>query len=199
MATRKTAQAISDRPGPDAEQDIPEWAKSPSAGSESAPDPIVGQVASATPALDNLLEWLVAEAADESEGSAAGMEAIVRQALSADSPAAVLRQTLPQSGSDFVEIPMLLLDFTIRESDFEGSSSLPFYASMQVMIGEPPEPRVINTGSIKVLAQLKRLRELGEWPQVVQLLEAKKAKKGQNAPLTLAPVLHAGAPAQDLP
>jgi hypothetical protein len=188
MATRsKTIEAITSQPA-DETGEIPEWAKP----ERENPEPVAASTGaptlSATPALDNLLEWLVSEAGTEDEATASGMEAIVRQVFASESPVEVLRQTLPVSGSDFVEIPMLLLDFSIRESEFEGSKSLPFYASMQVMMGEPPEPRVVNTGSIKVLAQLKRFRELGEWPQVVMLREAKKAKKGENAPLTLVSV-----------
>jgi hypothetical protein len=136
--------------------------------------------------LDNLLEWLVTKAAESAgDESAAGMEAIVRQVLMAENPQQVLRQSLPISASDLVDVPMLLNDFTIRESEFEGSKSLPFYASLQVMMGDPAEPRVVNVGSIKVLAQLKRLEELGHWPQVVMLHEARAAKKGESAPLTL--------------
>jgi hypothetical protein len=184
----RTVQSIAANREPSDDEDIPEWAK-PQREPDSAPAeaPIEGQVTSATPALNNLLEWLVAESNEDSE-SAMGMEAIVRQALSAPDVASVLRKTLPISASNFVDVPMLLLDFTIRESEFEGESSLPYYASLQVMMGEPPEPRVVNTGSISILAQLKRLRELDEWPQVVMIVEATKAKKGQSPPLRLAQI-----------
>lgn len=185
MTTRNKIREAIESTAVDTSGDLPDWAKPQR--EESAPEgaPTATPVRSGTPALDNLLEWLVAEAGDADAESAAGMEAIVRQVLSADNPTQVLRQTLPMSGSDVVEVPMLLLDFTVRESEFEGSKGLPFYASLQVMMGEPAEPRVVNTGSVKVLAQLKRLRELGQWPQVVMLHEARAAKKGESAPLTL--------------
>jgi hypothetical protein len=188
MATRnRTIEAITGTPD-DQSGELPDWAKPQTAESEPAGASTAVPVASATPALDNLLQWLVNEAITPADDSAAGMEAIVRQVLAATNPTEVLRQTLPISAGDFVEVPMLLLDFTIRESEFEGSKSLPFYASMQVMMGDPPEPRVVNVGSIKVLAQLKRFREIGEWPQVVMLHEARAARKGESAPLTLVPV-----------
>jgi hypothetical protein len=188
VATRsKITQAIADRPGPDADEDIPEWAK-PAPAPEQTQAPIEGQVASATPALDNLLEWLVSEAGQESEGSASGMEAIIRQVLTAEDTAQVLRQTLPGKAEDWLGIPVLLTGFTIRESEFEGSASLPYYASMDVMAGQPPEPRVINVGAMKILAQLKRFAELDAFPVMVEIREAKAAKKGQSAPLTLSEV-----------
>lgn len=185
MATRnKTIEAITSTPADD-QGELPEWARPQGGESEPVEASTTAPARSATPALDNLLAWLVEEAQDTDGESAAGMEAIVRQVLSAENPTQVLRQTLPMNGSDIIDVPMLLLDFTIRESEFEGSKSLPFYASMQVMMGEPAEPRVVNTGAIKVLAQLKRLRELGHWPQVVMLHEARAARKGESAPLTL--------------
>jgi hypothetical protein len=185
MATRnKTIEAITSTATDDG-TDLPEWAK-PSRESEPAAESTGAPARSGTPALDNLLEWLVAEAAAmKDDESAMGMEAIVRQVLGAQDMTQVLRQTLPMSASDLIDVPMLLGDFTIRESEFEGSKSLPFYASLQVMMGEPPEPRVVNIGSIKVLAQLKRMRELGQWPVVVMVHEARAAKKGESAPLTL--------------
>lgn len=185
MATRnKTIEAITAEVS-DPSLDVPEWARPTAEQPEPVEVSTATPVASATPALDNLLAWLISESADPDAESAAGMEAIVRQVLMAENPTQVLRQSLPMAGSDVVGVPMLLNDFTIRQSEFEGSKGLPYYASMQVMMGEPPEPRVINTGAIKVLAQLKRLRELDQWPLVVTLEEARAAKKGESAPLTL--------------
>ena len=183
-ARNKTMEAIASTPSDDAGE-LPEWAKPNPDASEPAAVPTGAPVPSATPALDNLLEWLVAEADDNEGGTAAAMEAIVRQVLSADDMAGVLRQTLPQSASKYINIPMLLNGFTIRSSDYDEGSGPPFYASLQVMAGEPPEPRVINAGGWKILAQVKRLSEIGTWPVVVKIIEAAKAKKGQNAPLAL--------------
>ena len=190
QARNKTIEAITST-AEDTSGDLPEWAKPPT---ESAPEaaPTGGPARSATPALDNLLEWLVAEADDNENGTAAAMESIVRQVLSADDMTQVLRQTLPQSASRFIGVPMLLNGFTIRSSDFEESSGPPFYASLQVMAGDPPEPRVINAGGWKILAQVKRLSEIGTWPVVIMINEAAKAKKGQSPPLTLAEI-----PAED--
>lgn len=183
----KTAELLAN-PAPGGEEGLPDWARSATAEpSTSGEAPIEGQISSATPALDNLLEWLVNEAKTDEE-SAMGMEAIVRQALAAPDVASTLRKIMPVSASQYVDVPILLLDFTIRESEFEGEGGLPFYASLDAMVGEPPEPRVINVGSISILAQLKRLRELNEWPLVVMVTEAAKAKPGRSAPLRLSQV-----------
>ena len=185
MATRsKTIQAITESPD-DPQGELPEWARA-KLGDPAQPEVSTGDPApSATPALDNLLEWLVTEADDNEGGTAAAMEAIVRQVLGAQDMAQALRQTLPQSASQFLDIPMLWNGYTIRPSDFEESSGPPFYASLQVMAGDPPKPRVINAGGWKILAQVKRQSEIGAWPVVIKIIEAAKAKKGQSPPLTL--------------
>jgi hypothetical protein len=188
MAARnKTIEAITATPEDDSGE-LPEWARPAGQDSPGVEESTEAPTLSATPALDNLLQWLVNEAASSEGDTASAMEAIVRQTLSAENPTQVLRQTLPIAASDFVEVPMLLLDFTVRESEFEGSRGLPYYASMQVMMGDPPEPRVVNAGSIKILAQLKRLRELDEWPQVVMIHEVRAARRGESAPLSLVQV-----------
>ena len=185
MATRnKTIEAIANTPA-DQSGDLPEWARPQSGESASAEESTGVPARSATPALDNLLEWLVGEADDNDGGTAAAMEAIVRQVLAADNMTQALRQTLPQSGSQFVGVPMLWNGYTIRSSDYEESSGPPFYASLQVMAGDPPEPRVVNVGGWKILAQIKRQSEIGTWPVVIMITEAAKAKKGQSPPLTL--------------
>jgi hypothetical protein len=186
-ARNRTIEAITATPEDNAGQ-LPEWARPSTGDSPAAEESTETPTSSATPALDNLLQWLVNESGGGGDDSAAAMEAIVRQVLVSDNATQVLRQTLPVSAGDFVDVPVLLMDFTIRESEFEGSKGLPYYASLQVMMGDPPEPRVINAGSIKILAQLKRLRELGEWPQVVMIHEVRKARKGESAPLSLVQV-----------
>lgn len=175
-------------PIPERDEDIPEWAKPSSEEPAATADPIEAEIPAPTntPALDNLLAWLINEASDGD--SLKSLESIVRETLTAQDAAAVLRQKLPTSASDFVGVAMLLEDFRITASDYEEGSVLPFYASLYVQVGNPPEPRVINAGSVKILAQLKRFRELDHWPQVIKIVEAGKAKKGQSAPLALAPV-----------
>lgn len=211
MASRsRTAAAILGTKTAD-ETDVPEWARpesadqtpngaassnpdadaeaaGESAGGDAQAENVEGVVASRTPALDNLLEWLANEAVTDDEDSLAGLESIVREVLTATDGASVLRQRMPAAASQWLNVPLLWTGYTIRESDYDEGKGLPYYVSMQVMCGEPAEARVINCGGIKVLAQTKRFAELGAWPIVVMIVETAKAKKGQNAPLGLVAV-----------
>lgn len=207
VSRTKSQTALSDRPdSPD--EEIPEWARKDEGGQSVATAPerlpggdgqvdgagagdgqteetLEGVIGSATPALDNLLAWLVAEAVEDEGDSLTGLESIVRDALTAENPADVLRQRMPAAAGNWVGIPLRLHGYVIRHSDYEDSKGLPFYVSLKVECGEPPEHRAINTSATKVLAQVKRLAELDQWPYVVQIIETRRAKKGQDAPLGL--------------
>ena len=152
------------------------------------PEPVSGTVASKTPALDALVEWLAQACEVDPDDTTAGLESIIRQTLAAPDMAAVLRKNLPQSGRDFLNIPMLWTGVRIIPSDHEDGGGAPYYASLQVMVGDPAEPRVINCGGWKVLAQVMRAVNDDEWPQIVMITEAAKPKKGKSAPLTLVAV-----------
>lgn len=160
----------------------------------TAPEPQSGQLASRTPATDALLEWCAIEAGDPSADSGAGLESIIRQTLEAEDMAAVFRQTLPQNGQDFVDVPMLWTGYRIMHSEFEEGGGAPYYASLSVQVGNPVEHRVINCGGWRVLAQVMMTATNGEWPQVVMIIEAAKAKKGQSPPLMLVRVDQDGKP-----
>lgn len=172
-------------------QDVESDAAGDAGDQAAAGEPIEGEVqagkASATPALDNLLQWLADNVTGTGEDDLSGMEAIIREVLSADDMAAVFREKLATSAEKWIDAPLLLTGYTIRESDYEDGGGLPFYMSLEVTCGAPnPEQRIINTGSIKVMAQVKRLTEIGTWPVFCKFVEAAKAKKGQSAPLKLA-------------
>lgn len=185
MAKSRTLDAIGSAPADDSGE-IPEWAKpGDQEGSVLTGEVTDDKPASKTPALDSLVQWMFGKIAANGDDDMTGLEAIVRQTLQAADPAEVLRKTMPVSGQDFVGVTMLLQGFTLRESDIEDPKAPPAYASLDVLVGEPPEPRVINVGSWKILAQLAALEVHGEWPKVVQIVEARDAKKGQNAPLML--------------
>lgn len=158
--------------------------RQPTGSHVDATETVHGTVVTGTPAMDNLLSWLVAMASERDEDDMSGLESIVREVLQADNIADVLTQRLPVSASAFAGQNILINGFSIRESDYDGDGSLPFYASMNVMAGNPPEVRVINVGAIKILAQLKRLYEIDEWPVMATITEG-KAKKGKEAPLSL--------------
>lgn len=209
MSQSKTATKALPAKRSQPDEDVPEWARPDKAGLETVELPegeptedsnedqgatpvevvegvVQGLSAGGTPALDNLLEWLAKNCTGTDESDLSGLEAIVREALSADDMAAVFREKLPSGAQQWIDAPLLLTGFTIRESDYEDSKSLPYYMSLEVTCGDPAEARVINTGSIKIMAQVKRLSEIGTWPIFCQIVEAAKAKKGQDAPLKLA-------------
>lgn len=103
------------------------------------------------------------------------MESIIRQVLSAESPAAVLTPTDVQQGADLVGIPLMLADFDLNKSEFDAGS--PFFASMAVL-GPGSTPMVVNCGHKKVLAQLVKLREFDQFPYRVMFIARGQSKQG---------------------
>ena len=103
------------------------------------------------------------------------MDGIIRQVLSASSPAAVLTPTEVRQGQDMVGVPLMLVDFELHQSEFDAGS--PFYATMAVLI-PPGEPDVVNCGHKKVLAQLVKLKEFGEFPYKVVFINRGTSKQG---------------------
>ena len=183
--------------GKAAEPDMPvpdELRPQPESSEATGPEVITGEVAPKTPAINALMEWLAAMCEVAEEDTQAGLESIVRQMLEAPDMASVLRQTIPQSGKNFVDVPMLWTGVRIIPSEFEDGGGAPYYASMSVMVGEPPEPRVINCGGWRVLAQVMRQVEADEWPKVVMIKEMTKAKGKQSPPLGLVEVDATGEP-----
>jgi hypothetical protein len=47
------------------------------------------------------------------------------------------------------------------------------------------KPHVISVGAFKVMAQLKRMDELAEWPQVVTFKKKDKATKSGYFPIAM--------------
>jgi len=191
-ATMKSlTKARADRSG-----DVPDELRQPAESPEvTEAEPMAGPVPGKTPATDALLAWLSAQCELSAEDTSMGLEAIIRQTLDSADPAAVLRQTLPQSGQNFTNVVMRLDGYRILPSEYEEGGGAPFYASLQVMVGEPAEPRVINCGGWRVLAQVAALASIGEWPQVIMIIEAAKAKGKKAPPLMLVSVDMNGNPA----
>lgn len=103
------------------------------------------------------------------------LESIIRQVLSAESPAAVLTPTDVQQARDIVSVPLMLADFELNKSEFDVGA--PFFASMAVL-GPGGVPMVVNCGHKKVLAQLVKLREFNEFPYRVMFIERGQSKQG---------------------
>jgi hypothetical protein len=154
-------------------------------GGDVAPRNVqAGDVVSGQSPLQTLIDWCANEVFTRDESSSqAAMEDIVRQIMSGADAEEVLREQLPRSGRDFIDVPMLLVDYQIIESDFEDGEGFPFYASLRVMVGNPPEPKVINCGGVAVMAAIMRLVQLDDLRQFV-VLRGKKNKAGRT-PLRL--------------
>lgn len=102
-------------------------------------------------------------------------EMLIRQVLNADSPAAVLTPVEAMQGRDMVDVPLMLLDFTLNESEYDSGS--PFYVSMAVLT-PGGDPAVVNCGHKKVLAQLVKLKQFNEFPYRVMFRTKGQSKQG---------------------
>lgn len=186
MAQRSATMKSMQGPAEGDQNDTPEWAtNSDGSGGTVATTPVLqsGEIVRSTPAFDALTTWCqgMYEAQDEEGGGA--MEEIVQQILSGGNAEEILREQLPVSGKDFIGVPMTVLGFRINEADeFEGEGC-PYFASMRVLVGDPPEPKVINCGGWAVMAAIAALDNTDGWPQRVKLA-GKKNKKGRT-PLRL--------------
>lgn len=149
-------------------------------------DPSVGegqQVEPATPeavifdddVMQSLMDWCVAYMDDHAADNAAVMAAEVRRILSGEDAEAVLSESAPLNGKDHTEKPFLLHSFTLNPTDF--SEGWPFFASMACTIPGTGDAFTMNCGGPKVIAALRRLHELGEYPYPVKV-RGKATKAG---------------------
>jgi len=136
-------------------------------------------------ALQSLMDWCARKIEESEEGSFAAIKRIVRDTLASKTPDEVLREQLPTSGRDFVDRPFIAFGFGLTESEFSESDGCPFYANLDIAIGNPPKRRVVNVGSWKVMAQLMMLDLMGEWPQTLVIRQKKRATKKGYFPLSL--------------
>ncbi len=147
--------------------------------------PVEGVVYSDEDALQTLMDWCRAKVDEASEDSFEAIKRIVRQTMASTTPDEVLRQQLPISGKQFLDAVFILLSFNVTESEFTESDGCPFYANLDVTVGSPPERRVVNIGSWKVMAQLFVLDQAGEWPQTLVIRAKKRATRRGFYPLSL--------------
>lgn len=178
---------------PTSPDDMPEWVKgdAPTATDGTTGQPLDVEVISAEeakaiaaqPSIRNLIEWCHSNVVDDDDTSAAAMEAIVARVLAADDMAAVLSEELPLKAENILRKPFTLLGFRVAETDF--SDGFPYYAILDITIGTPPRKQVCTVGAFKIMAQLKRMHDLGEWPQVVMFTTPKTPTKSGKLPLSL--------------
>lgn len=147
--------------------------------------PVEGQPVDEDETLQTLINWCAAKVADAEEDAFEATKRIVRQTLAATNPDEVLREMLPISGKNFVDKPFLGFGFGITESEFTEGDGCPFYANLDIAVGNPPERRVVNIGSWRVMAQLMVLDMAGEWPQALVIRAKKRATRRGFYPLSL--------------
>lgn len=174
-------------------EDIPEWARNDGDNDTQA---AVGQIVEGTPvgapgdavtpfgpALMDLVQWCADKVSVNDQDEWAAMEAMVAEVMASDTPDAVFREGLTIKAEDIVGTPITIMGFRVAETDF--SEGFPFYVLLDVMIGQPPTKRVVSVGAFKVLAQIRRLDDLGEWPQVCTFTQPKKPTRNGHFPLSL--------------
>lgn len=104
----------------------------------------------------------------------------IRDAATADD---VLNQAKLIKWSDYLDVPVKLLDFHLNPSTLDGKSSV--YAVVQIAIVETGEVMLVQTGGRNALAKMVKLWSLGALPVLCKLVEAGKAGPGRSAPLTI--------------
>lgn len=149
------------------------WEMPPTEG-----DPQVGEGADVVPAelvetisadetLQNLMDWCVRYMEEHAADDADVMAAEVRRILAGEDAESVLAESKPLNGKDHTEKPFLLHSFALNPGAFE--EGWPVYASMRCTAPGRNEEFVMNCGGIKVMAALRRLHELNEYPYAVKV------------------------------
>lgn len=118
-------------------------------------------------ALQNLMDWCQTYMMDNAADSADAMAAEVRRILSGEDAESVLAESTPLNGKEHTEKPFLLHSFTLQPTDF--TEGWPFYAAMEASVPGTGDRFVITCGGAKVIAALKRLHDLGEYPYPVKI------------------------------
>jgi hypothetical protein len=125
--------------------------------------------------MQNMMDWCVAYEAEHAADNAAVMAAEVARILAGEDAETVLGESAPLNGKDHTEKPFLLHGFTLNPTDF--SEGWPFYASMQCTVPGTGDSFTLNCGGPKVVAALRRLHEIGEYPYPVKV-RGKETRQG---------------------
>lgn len=117
--------------------------------------------------LQNLMDWCIAYVEEHAVDNAAVMAAEVRRIMAGEDAEAVLSESAPLSGKDHTDKPFMLHGFTLQPTDF--TDGWPFYANIDATVPGTGTTFVLNCGGVKVIAALRRLHELGEYPYPVKV------------------------------
>jgi len=169
MAPRKPVTSVNDLEWPDGDGPV----------AVAVPENPADEVAKYMPAMANLLTWLGEHSSGTEEDEFAAMERMIAEVMRSETPDQILAEKLLVSGKNLVGKTLMVFGFEIAESEIEGDGA-PFYARLDCQIRPDDTRRVVSVGGWMILGQLKRLDEVGEWPQAVCIV-AKPTKKGFTA------------------
>lgn len=146
----------------------------PAEGAEIEPAAIMAEIAS-DDTMQNLMDWCVQYVEASAVDSAAVMAAEVRRIMAGENAEDVLAERAPINGKEHTEKPFMLRSFTLNPGDF--TDGWPFYAAMDCEVPGTGDAFVMNCGGIKVIAALRRLHEIGEYPYPVKV-RGKQTRQG---------------------
>lgn len=128
--------------------------------------------------VQDFLTWLTEKAESANMDSMAALAQALRAAEGADNVREALKEPVTASSKDVCDRPFLAHGFTIHEGQYE-DSDLPFFASIEAKFAEIDEVVILNTGAFKVLAALRALERIGQWPLPLVFV-GKNTKKGRT-------------------
>lgn len=134
--------------------------------------------------LDQFGQWLTDANSVDRDVDADPYQRIIEQVLSATSPDEVLTPIEAYKARDVVNQPLILNSFELNESAFDIGT--PFYASMHVTNPQTGEQMVVNCGHKKMIAQLMKLGEFGQFPYQIRVIEQGRSKVTGDTMLALA-------------
>ena len=144
---------------------------------------IVSTIPSTAAELD---EYLRTQGEQETDPDGAAYERIIAQVLSATSAAVVLTPVEATQARDLVGVPFDYYGADFNKSEFDEGS--PFYVSMRCIVAQDGTPLTVNCGHKKVIAQVVKLHEFGEYPYRVMFAQRGVSKKGNTPMLELVAV-----------
>lgn len=128
--------------------------------------------------IGGFIQWLQDKADEANQDSMAALAQALRQTDSATSVAEALKEPVTASSKDVCDRPFIAYGYTIHEGQYE-DSDLPFFASIEAKFKEIPDTVILNTGAFKILAVLRTLDRIGQWPLPL-VFKGKTTRKGRT-------------------
>lgn len=119
----------------------------------------------------------------EIEDPEQAQRAIVAQVLQAESLQQVFADHSTIATKEMVGVPLRITDGRLMSGNLgEGDSVYMVIDAVDLRTGEIV---VLNTGAPKIMAIVYRIKQMGKLPVEAEVVEAGRARPGQNAPLGL--------------